>query len=152
MDTKNKRAPVVNTATTDIVDTAAANGLFTTFGKAIELAELGETLRGAGPFTVLAPTDAAFEKLPAGRLDELFKPENKQELVSLLNYHVITGRKLAADLGKWDSARTVHGQMATIQRLEKLVSIDGAMVTAADIGASNGVLHGIDKVNVPSKH
>jgi uncharacterized surface protein with fasciclin (FAS1) repeats len=85
----------------NLVDTVAANGSFKTFGKALEQAGMTDTLRGAGPFTVFAPTDAAFEKLPAGRLETLFKPENKEELRALLNYHVVSGRKLAADVGKW---------------------------------------------------
>ena len=144
------RPPVTQKpATHDIVDTAAADGSFKTFGSAVERAGLAETFRGIGPFTVFAPTDAAFEKLPAGKLDELFKPENQAELASLVNYHVIKGHKTVAELGKWDSARTVHGQMAPILRQDKQVSIDGAIVTTADIGSTNGILHGIDKVNLP---
>jgi len=135
----------------NLVDTAAANGSFKTFGKAIDRAGMADTLRGAGPFTVFAPTDAAFEKLPAGKLDNLFKPENKEELVSLLNYHVVSGRKTVADVGKWDAARTVNGQSAPIVFANDQVSIDGALVTSADIGSSNGVIHGIDKVNIPTK-
>lgn len=135
----------------NVLDTAAANGTFKTFGTAVEKAGMGETLRGAGPFTVFAPTDAAFELLPAGRLETLFKPENKAELTSILNYHVLSGRKSAEDIGKWDEARTVNGQSAPIQLTDGKISIDGAQVTAADIGSSNGVIHGIDKVNMPSK-
>lgn len=135
----------------NLVDTAAANGSFKTFGKAIDRAGMSDTLRGAGPFTVFAPTDAAFDKLPAGKLDNLFKPENKEELVSLLNYHVVSGRKTVADVGKWESARTVNGQPAPITLTNDQVSIDGALVTSADIGSSNGVIHGIDKVNIPTK-
>ena len=138
-------------STKNLVDTAAANGSFKTFGKAIERAGMSETLRGAGPFTIFAPTDAAFDKLPAGRLETLFKPENKEELVSLLNYHVVSGRKLVADIGKWDAAKTVNGQSAPIRLTHNKVSIDGAQVTSADIGSSNGIIHGIDKVNIPTK-
>ena len=138
-------------STKNLVDTAAANGSFKTFGKAIERAGMSETLRGTGPFTIFAPTDAAFDKLPAGRLETLFKPENKDELVSLLNYHVVAGRKLVADIGKWETAKTVNGQSAPIKMTDDKVSIDGALVTSADIGSSNGVIHGIDKVNVPTK-
>ena len=106
---------VTNTANTkNLVDTAAANGSFKTFGKAIERAGMSDTLRGVGPFTIFAPTDAAFDKLPSGKLDNLFKPENKEELTSLLNYHVVSGRKLVADIGKWESAKTVNGQSAPI--------------------------------------
>ncbi|WP_460763848.1 fasciclin domain-containing protein [Lysobacter fragariae] len=138
-------------STTNLIDTAAANGSFKTFGKAIETAGMSDTLRGAGPFTIFAPTDAAFEKLPAGRLDNLFKPENKEELVSLLNYHLVKGHKLVADIGKWDAAKTLNGQSAPIKLTDNKVSIDGAVVTSADIGSSNGVIHGIDKVNIPTK-
>lgn len=142
---------MTNNNTKNLVDTAAANGSFKTFGKAIERAGMSETLRGDGPFTVFAPTDAAFEKLPSGKLDNLFKPENKEELVSLLNYHVVSGRKSVADIGKWEAARTVNGQPAPITLDNDKVSIDGAQVTSADIASSNGVIHGIDKVNIPTK-
>ena len=135
----------------NLVDTAAANGSFKTFGKALDLAGMTETLRGAGPFTVFAPTDAAFEKLPAGKLESLFKPENKEELVSVMNYHVVSGRKTTADVGKWEAARTVNGQSAPIILKDDQLSIDGALITSADIGSSNGLLHGIDKVNIPTK-
>ena len=138
-------------STKNLVDTAAANGSFKTFGKAIERAGMSDTLRGTGPFTIFAPTDAAFDKLPAGKLENLFKPENKEELVSLLNYHVVSGRKLVADIGKWDAAKTVNGQSAPIKLTDNKVSIDGALVTSADIGSSNGIIHGIDKVNIPTK-
>jgi uncharacterized surface protein with fasciclin (FAS1) repeats len=140
-----------STSTKNLVDTAAANGSFKTFGKAIERAGMSDTLRGVGPFTIFAPTDAAFDKLPAGKLETLFKPENKEELVSLLNYHVVAGHKLVADVGKWEAAKTVNGQSAPIKLTDNKVSIDGAMVTSADIGSSNGVIHGIDKVNIPTK-
>jgi len=137
--------------TKNLVDTAAANGSFKTFGKAIERAGMSDTLRGVGPFTIFAPTDAAFDKLPSGKLDNLFKPENKDELVSLLNYHVVSGRKLVADIGKWEAAKTVNGQSAPITMTKDKVSIDGALVTSADIGSSNGIIHAIDKVNIPTK-
>ena len=134
-----------------LVDTAAANGSFKTFGQALDRAGMSDTLRGVGPFTLFAPTDAAFEKLPAGELENLFKPENKQELVSLLNYHVVSGRRPVADIGKWEKAKTVNGQSAPIKMVDDQLSIDGALVTTADIGSSNGIIHGIDKVNVPTK-
>ena len=135
----------------NLVDTAAANGSFKTFGKALDRAGMSDILRGVGPFTLFAPTDTAFENMPAGDLDNLFKPENKQELVSLLNYHVVSGRRLAADIGKWEKAKTVNGQSAPIKLVDDQISIDGALVTSADIGSSNGIIHGIDKVNVPTK-
>ena len=137
-------------STANLLDTAAANGSFKTFGKAIERAGMSDTLRGVGPFTVFAPTDAAFDKLPAGKLETLFKPENKEELVSLLNYHVVSGRKLVADIGKWQTAKTVNGQSAPIKLADEKLSIDGALVTSADIGSSNGLIHAIDKVNFPA--
>ncbi|MBW8311704.1 MAG: fasciclin domain-containing protein [Rhizobium sp.] len=138
-----------NPSTKNVLDTAAANGSFKTFGIAVEKAGLAEKLRGPGPFTIFAPTDAAFEKLPAGRLDTLLKPENKAELASILNYHVISGRKSADEVGKWEKAMTVNGQSAPIKLSDGKVSIDGAKLTTADIASSNGVLHGIDKVNMP---
>lgn len=139
------------TSSKNLLDTAAANGSFKTFGKAIERAGMSETLRGVGPFTIFAPTDAAFDKLPAGKLDNLFKSENKAELVALMNYHVVNGRKSAADVGKWENAKTVNGQSAPIKLTGTQVSIDGAHVTSADIDSSNGVIHGIDKVNIPTR-
>ena len=135
----------------NLMDAAAANGSFKTFGKAVEHAGLSDTFRGIGPFTIFAPTDAAFEKLPAGKLENLFKPENKQELVSLLNYHVVNGRKPLVDIGKWQNAKTVNGQQAPVKLTGDQVSIDGALVTSADIGSSNGIMHAIDKVNIPTK-
>jgi len=146
----NNQANKNTAATKNLLDTAAANGTFKIFGKAVEKAAMGDTLRGPGPFTVFAPTDAAFDKLPEGTLDRLFKPENKEELLGVLNYHVLTGQKSAAAIGKWDSARTVHGQLAPIKLTNGKVSIDGANVTDADIASSNGVIHGIDKVNMPA--
>jgi uncharacterized surface protein with fasciclin (FAS1) repeats len=147
-----RTAPAVSYSK-NLVDTAAADGSFTTFGKALEHSGLGETLRGPGPFTIFAPTDEAFARLPAGELEAMFRPENREELLSLLNYHVLTGQKSMAELGRWDAARTLHGQMTAITlAADKQVSIDGALVTSADIGSSNGVIHGIDKVNVPGAH
>jgi len=137
-------------STKNLLDTAAANGTFKTFGKAVEKAGLNETLRGPGPFTVFAPTDAAFEKLPAGRLEVLFQPENKSELTAILNYHIVNGRRSAADVRKWDSARTVNGQPAPIKLQGDQVRIGDAKITSADIGSSNGVIHAIDMVNMPT--
>ena len=137
--------------TQNLIDTAAANGSFNTFSRAVESAGLSDSLRAKGPFTVFAPTDAAFEKLPAGRLETLFKPENKAELASLVNYHVITGRKYVGDMKSWVKTRTVNGQSAPMKLTNNTICIDGAMVTSADIASSNGVIHGIDKVNIPTK-
>jgi uncharacterized surface protein with fasciclin (FAS1) repeats len=137
-------------STQNLVDTAAANGSFKTFGQAVEKAALSDTLRGPGPFTVFAPTDAAFEKLPPGKLEHLFKPENKEELVGVVNYHVLKGQNSSADIGKWNAARMVQGQSAPITQSDGKVSIDGAQVVVADMASSNGVIHGIDKVNIPA--
>ena len=151
-NTQNPQADVAPTQ--NLLEAAAANGSFKTFGKAVEIAGLNETLRSPGPYTVFAPTDAAFALLPEGRLASLYEPKNKDELISILNYHIVTGRKSAADVAKWTSARTVNGQPAPILTTKNQLSIDGAKVTTADIVSSNGMLHGIDKVNLPyaTKH
>lgn len=149
--TSTNTNPTSPTATgRNLMDTAAANPSFKTFGKAVESAGLAATLNGPGPFTIFAPTDAAFEKLPSGKLDSLLKPENKDELASVLKYHVVDGRRSAADVGKWTAARTINGQSAPIVMKDGRFCIDGANVTEADIGSSNGVIHGIDKVNLPA--
>ena len=135
----------------NVLDTAAADGSFKTFGIAVEKAGLGDTLRGSGPFTVFAPTDDAFKQLPEGRLETLFKPENKDELASIVNDHLVSGRTSAEEVGRWTNAKTVNGQPAPIKLADGKMSIDGARVTSADIGSSNGVVHGIDKVNMPAK-
>ena len=139
------------TSNKNVVDTAAANGSFKTFGRALRQAGMADQLKAEGPFTLFAPTDAAFEKLPAGQFDTWMKPENKAELVSVLNYHVLAGRSSAADVGKLATAKTVNGQEAPIVMSGSKVSIDGAELTSPDIASSNGVLHGIDKVNIPTK-
>ena len=138
--------------TKNLVDTAAAQGSFKTFGKALSAAGLTETLKGAGPYTVFAPTDAAFEKLPAGKLDNWLKPENKTELISVLKYHVTPGRVLAADVGKLDQTKTEQGGSAKITMRGDKLSINGANVTLTDIASTNGVIHPIDTVLVPTKH
>jgi uncharacterized surface protein with fasciclin (FAS1) repeats len=140
------------TSASNLLQTAAKQGQFGTFGKLVETAGMSETLNGEGPFTVFAPTDAAFAALPVGKLDSLSRPENKAELVSILNYHVLKGRRSAADVGKWDSARTIHGDAAPITSVSGKVRIDGAELVATDIASSNGVIHGIDKVNLPKVH
>ena len=148
----NTTTPTTSTTTSNdnLLARAAANGSFKTFGKAVEQAGLSQTLSGSGPFTVFAPTDAAFDKLPSGKLDSLLKPENKAELASILNYHVVSGRNSAADVGKWQTAKTVNGQAAPIKMEGSKVFIDGAEVSKADIGSSNGVIHGIDRVIMPT--
>jgi uncharacterized surface protein with fasciclin (FAS1) repeats len=134
----------------NLVDTVAANDSFKTFSRAVETAGLSDSLRATGPFTIFAPTDAAFEKLPAGRLDQLVQPENKAELASLVNYHVINGRKFVGDMKSWVTTRTMNGQSAKIKTENRNICINDATVTAADINSSNGVVHGIDTVNIPT--
>jgi uncharacterized surface protein with fasciclin (FAS1) repeats len=132
----------------DIVDTAVA-GKFNTLVAAVKAAGLVETLKGPGPFTVFAPTDAAFAKLPEGTVENLLKPENKERLQSILKYHVVPGKVMARDVVKLDSAKTVQGQSVTIKTDNGTVMIDDAKVTKADIAASNGVIHVVDSVILP---
>jgi uncharacterized surface protein with fasciclin (FAS1) repeats len=132
-----------------IVGIASSNADFETLTAALTAAGLVGTLEGKGPFTVFAPTDAAFEKLPAGTLENLLKPENKDKLVAILTYHVVPGSVKAADVVKLTSATTVNGQDVTIAVEGGTVKVDGATVTATDIVASNGVIHVIDSVILP---
>jgi len=133
----------------DIVDTAVAAGSFKTLAAALTAADLVETLKGKGPFTVFAPTDEAFAKLPEGTIADLLKPENKDKLTAILTYHVVPGRVLAADVVKLSSANTVQGSEVKIQVKEGKVYVDDATVTATDIKSSNGVIHVIDSVIMP---
>lgn len=135
----------------DIVDTAVAAGSFKTLAAALQAAGLVETLKGEGPFTVFAPTDAAFAKLPAGTVDNLLKPENKEKLKALLTYHVVSGKVSAAQVTKMTSATTVQGQPVKISASGGKVRIDKANVVKADVAASNGVIHVIDTVIMPGK-
>jgi uncharacterized surface protein with fasciclin (FAS1) repeats len=134
----------------DIVETAIA-GKFNTLVAAVKAAGLVDTLKGPGPFTVFAPTDEAFAKLPAGTLESLLKPENKTKLQSILTYHVVPGKVMAGDVMKLDSAKTVEGQSIAIQKKNGDVMVDNARVTKTDIVASNGVIHVIDAVSCRSK-
>lgn len=134
----------------DIVDTAAANEDFSTLVAAVQAAGLVETLKGDGPFTVFAPTNAAFAKLPEGTVENLLKPENKDQLVAVLTYHVLPGKVMAADIASKElSPKTVQGSMVDIDA-KSGVKIDGATVTTADIETSNGVIHVIDTVILPN--
>lgn len=130
----------------DIVDTAVAAGSFKTLVAAVQAAGLVETLKGKGPFTVFAPTDAAFAKLPAGTVDALLK--DKAKLSKILTYHVVAGKVMAADV-KTGSVASVEGSMLSLRKDSSGVMVDGAKVTAADIGATNGVIHVIDTVIMP---
>lgn len=133
----------------DIMETALAAGNFKTLATAVGAAGLAETLKGPGPFTVFAPTDAAFAKLPTGTMETLEKPENKAKLAGILTYHVVAGKVSAADVMKLTSAKTVQGQSAAIEVKNGSVHIDGATVTKADIACDNGVIHIIDTVIQP---
>lgn len=137
----------METASGDIV-TVATEGGFTTLAAAVQAAGLVETLQGAGPFTVLAPTDAAFAALPAGVLDKLLLPENKDLLAKILTYHVIPGQVMAADVTDGDVA-TVEGQTVTFSTADG-TTVNGVVISATDVGASNGVIHVIDAVLVPA--
>jgi len=133
----------------DIVETAVADGRFTTLAAALGAAGLVDTLKGEGPFTVFAPTDDAFAKLPAGTLDELLKPENKQKLTDILLYHVVSGKVMAADVVTLTEAETVLGQKVTVKVDMGKVYINEAQVIITDVKASNGVIHVIDTVLLP---
>ena len=133
----------------NIVDTAVAAGSFKTLAAALQAAGLVNTLKGKGPFTVFAPTDEAFAKLPPGTVEDLLKPENKEKLVAILTYHVVPGKVLAAQVTKMNSAKTVNGQSIAISVNEGTVMVDNAKVVKTDILCSNGVIHVIDSVVLP---
>jgi uncharacterized surface protein with fasciclin (FAS1) repeats len=133
----------------DIVDTAVGAGQFKTLAAALKAADLVDTLKGDGPFTVFAPTDAAFAKLPAGTVESLLKPENKAKLTAILTYHVVPGTVKAEQVTKLDEAKTVNGAMVKVSTDHGKVMINDANVVKADIPASNGVIHVIDKVILP---
>ena len=133
----------------DVVDTAVAAGKFNTLAAALKAADLVETLKGDGPFTVFAPTDEAFAKLPAGTVEDLLKPENKEKLKSVLTYHVVAGKATSADVAGKTSAKTVNGKELKLRAADGKVTVDKATVIKADVEASNGVIHVIDTVLIP---
>jgi len=133
----------------DIVDTAVAAGDFKTLVTAVKAAGLVETLKGDGPFTVFAPTDAAFDKLPEGTVATLVKPENKKKLTSILTYHVVPGKVMAADVVNLSEAKTVEGSTIDIKVKDGTVYVDNAKVVKTDIKCGNGVIHVIDAVIMP---
>jgi len=133
----------------DIVDTAVAAGQFNTLVQALKEADLVSTLQGPGPFTVFAPTDAAFAQLPAGTLDNLMKPENRQKLASILKYHVVSGRVMGEQAMQLTSAKTLNGQDLTLRTENGKLMVNDATVTQPDIQCSNGVIHVINKVLMP---
>jgi uncharacterized surface protein with fasciclin (FAS1) repeats len=133
----------------DIVDTAVADGHFKTLATALTAAGLVDTLKGPGPFTVFAPTDAAFAKLPEGALADLLKPENKDKLTAILTYHVVSGKDMAKDLMGLSTVKTVNGKEVSIKVVDGKVMVGDATVTTPDVQASNGVIHVIDTVLLP---
>ena len=134
----------------DIVDTAQSAGQFETLVAAVKAAGLAETLKGDGPFTVFAPTDEAFAKLPPGTVEDLLKPENKETLVAVLTYHVVPGKIMSSDIaGKTAMVETVQGGKLSVDATNG-VKVDEATVISADIEASNGVIHVIDTVVLPN--
>jgi len=137
-------------AKADIVDTAVSAGQFNTLAAALEAAGLVDTLKGEGPFTVFAPTDAAFAKLPEGTVETLLKPENRDQLVAILTYHVVPGKVMARDVVNISEATTVNGSDIAIKVMDGKVHINDATVVAADVDASNGVIHVIDTVILPN--
>jgi uncharacterized surface protein with fasciclin (FAS1) repeats len=136
-------------ASKTIVETAASAGSFNTLVAAVKAADLVDTLNGTGPFTVFAPTDEAFAKLPDGTLDDLLKPENKEKLQSILTYHVVPGKVMAKEVTGIDSAKTVNGESLSITKEDGAVMVDDARVIKTDIECSNGVIHVIDSVVIP---
>lgn len=135
----------------DIVDTAVSAGTFKTLVAAVQAADLAATLKSNGPFTVLAPNDEAFKKLPEGTVENLLKPENKEKLIAILKYHVIPSKALAADVVKLDGkkVKTVEGSEISVKVTNGTVSVDSAKVIKTDIEATNGVIHVIDAVILP---
>lgn len=133
----------------DIVDTAVAAGKFKTLAVALTEAELVETLKGKGPFTVFAPTDKAFAKLPDGTIKALLKPENREKLTAILTYHVVPGKVLAADVVELEKAKTVQGSEVKVRVEDGKVFINDSQVVKTDISAKNGVIHVIDAVLLP---
>jgi transforming growth factor-beta-induced protein len=135
----------------NIVQTAIGAGSFKTLVAAVQAAGLVETLSGKGPFTVFAPTDEAFAKLPKGTVEELLKPENKAKLTAILTYHVVAGNVMSTDVVKLKSAKTVQGQDLSVMVADGKVMINNAQVIKADIVASNGVIHVVDTVLLPKE-
>ena len=145
----DEAAETATPAKADIVDTAVSAGSFKTLVAAVKAAELVDVLKSDGPFTVFAPTDDAFAKLPEGTVDDLLKPENKEKLQAILKYHVVAGKVMASDVVGLSEAETVQGSKVTIKVVDGGVMVDGAKVVKTDIETSNGVIHVIDAVILP---
>jgi uncharacterized surface protein with fasciclin (FAS1) repeats len=148
-ETTSAPAAPTAAASKDIVDTAVSAGKFNTLAAALKAAGLVDTLKGDGPFTVFAPTDAAFAKLPAGTVEDLLKPENKEKLVSILTYHVAAGKAMSSDLKDGQAVKTVNKKDVTVRLDGGNVMVGDAKVIMADVPASNGVIHAIDTVLIP---
>lgn len=134
----------------DIVDTAVSAGTFNTLAAALEAGGLVDTLKADGPYTVFAPTDEAFSKLPDGTVETLLMPENKDKLVEILTYHVVAGKVTAAEVVTLESAKTANGSDVAIRVVDETVFINDSRVVATDIGASNGIIHVVDTVILPN--
>ena len=143
--------PASSAPNKDIVETAVAAGSFNTLAAALQAAGLAETLKGKGPFTVFAPSDEAFNKLPAGTVDSLLKPENKDKLKAILLYHVVSGEVDSSQVVKLSSAKTLEGKDVTVAVNDGSVTINNAKVITPDVHASNGVIHVIDTVLIPQQ-
>jgi len=135
----------------DLIESATANGSFTSLCKALDAADMTHTLKGSGPYTIFAPTDEAFDNLPAGTLENWLKPENKAELVSVLKHHVLPGRTFADDVADLDRPRMMAGLTTKISMESGKFTIDGAHLVGDEIVSGNGVIHAIDAVILPSK-
>jgi uncharacterized surface protein with fasciclin (FAS1) repeats len=144
----NNKAPRPSANKQDIVDTAVSAGSFKTLAAALKAADLVDALKGKGPFTVFAPTDEAFAKLPAGTLEDLLKPENKDKLTAILTYHVVAGNVKAADVVKLKQAETLNGKKVKIDTTDG-VKVNDANVVKTDVVCTNGVIHVIDTVIIP---
>ena len=149
MATVLSTSAVAQSPSKDIVDTAVGAGKFKTLVAAVKAAELVDVLKGDGPFTVFAPTDEAFKKVPEAALKDLLKPENKKKLQSILTFHVVSGKVMAADVVKLSKAKTVQGQEVKIETKDGNVMVNGAKVVKTDIACKNGVIHVIDTVIMP---
>lgn len=145
-------AATARAADKNIVETAASSGQFNTLVAALKAAGLDETLAGPGPYTVFAPDDAAFAKLPDGTVETLLKPGNKARLTEILTYHVVPGKVTSADVANLQEAKTVNGKMLAVRTQGDAVMINDARVTQADIMTSNGVIHVVDAVIIPAEH
>ena len=141
--------PLKEKADKDIVDLAASTDFLSTLVAAVKAGDLVDVLKGDGPFTVFAPTNEAFAKLPAGTVEDLLKPENKAKLIEVLTYHVVAGKIMSTDLKDGQKAKTVQGQEITVSLKDGKAMINNATVTTADIEATNGIVHVIDTVILP---